>query len=340
MAQKNDTLPLLIALITCGAILGTVVWWFINLTSKASIVAGKLNSVGEIATFTEVKNIPEGNFRYGGSTTFAPIREIVDREILEVLPQFQLIYVDPISGTPGSGKGIEMLVKNQLNLSQSSRSIKENEHKKAQTKGFDLQEIPVAIDGIAIAVHPSLNIAGLTVVQLKEIYTNKITNWQQLGGPNLVIIPYSRNLKDGGTVEFFQENVLDKEPFGNNVQYVYSTTPGLQKVRDNRGGIYYASAPELVPQCLIKPLPLGKKVGEWIAPYQEPYIAPSNCPNQRNTINKTAFQKAIYPLTRNIFVIVKKNGQLDEQAGIAYANLLLTQKGQELIKKAGFVSLR
>ena len=261
MVQKNDTLPLLIAFITCGTILGSVAWWFFVILTPHS---GKINIPGEIATFGEVSQVQEGNFRYGGSTTFAPIRIVVDRQILSVFPKFQLIYVDPISGTPGSGKGIEMLIENQLTFSQSSRSVKNEEQTKAQAKGFALQEISVAIDGIAIAVNPNLSVSGLTITQLKAIYTGKITNWQQLGGPNLVIIPYSRNLKDGGTVEFFQDHVLSKESFGKNIQYVYSTTPGLKKVSENLGGIYYASAPEVVPQCGIKPLPLGKKEGEWI----------------------------------------------------------------------------
>ena len=185
MVQKNDTFPLLIAFITCGTILGSVSWWFFVILTPHS---GKINIPGEIATFAEVSQVPEGNFRYGGSTTFAPIRIVVDRQILSVFPKFQLIYVDPISGTPGSGKGIEMLIENQLTFSQSSRSVKNEEQTKAQAKGFALQEISVAIDGIAIAVHPNLSVSGLTIAQLKAIYTGKITNWQQLGGPNLAII--------------------------------------------------------------------------------------------------------------------------------------------------------
>ncbi|MFM7354496.1 MAG: phosphate ABC transporter substrate-binding protein, partial [Microcystis aeruginosa] len=61
---------------------------------------------------------------------------------------------------------------------------------------------------------------------------------------------------------------------------------------------------------------------------------------KRNQLNELAFQKGEYPITRRLFVIIKQNGQLDEQAGEAYANLLLTDQGQELIKKAGFVPLR
>jgi phosphate transport system substrate-binding protein len=45
-------------------------------------------------------------------------------------------------------------------------------------------------------------------------------------------------------------------------------------------------------------------------------------------------------LTRRLFVIVKQNGQADQQAGEAYANLLLTNQGQDLLTQAGFVRIR
>ena len=88
--------------------------------------------------------------------------------------------------------------------------------------------------------------------QIKDIYTGKITNWNQVGGPNLKITAYSRRFEDGGTVEFLVDNVLGKEKMGSNVVYVYDTTDGLKKLASDRGGIYYASAPEVVPQCQIK----------------------------------------------------------------------------------------
>ena len=53
---------------------------------------------------------------------------------------------------------------------------------KLNKKDLVLKEIPVAIDGIAIAVNFNLNIPGLTVTQLKNIYTGKITNWREVGG--------------------------------------------------------------------------------------------------------------------------------------------------------------
>ncbi len=233
-----------------------------------------------------------------------------------------------------------MLLNNQLAFSQSSRPLKDEEYQEAQVRGFSLTEIPVAIDGIAIAINPNLKITGITVAQLKDIYTGKLTNWNQVGGPDLNIAPYSRRLEEGGTIDFFAENVLEGEKFGTNIQFIPTTTQALREVAKNLGGIYYASAPEIVPQCTVKPLPLGRTSAELIAPYQEPFVSLSRCPQERNQLNAAAFQTGQYPITRRLFVIVKQNDQSDQQAGEAYANLLLTAQGQELITKAGFVSIR
>lgn len=293
-----------------------------------------------ISSKCNVPNLLEGTFNYGGSTTWAPIRKDVDSVLESQCPRFILRYTQPPSGNAGSGTGIRMLIDNQLAFSQSSRSVKAEENAEAQQKGFSLKEIPVAIDGIAIAVNHDLNIPGLTVAQLKDIYTGKITNWQQVGGSNLPIKAYSRSEEAGGTVEFFVENVLNKEKFGANINYVGTTTEAVRKVAANPGGIYYASAPEVVPQCIIKTIPLGRTSSQLVPPYQQPFVSPSQCPSKRNQLNSQAFRSGDYAITRNLFVIIKQNGQTDQQAGEAYANWLLTPQSQDLIEKAGFVKIK
>lgn len=339
MSQKNETTVLVLTLLITLGIVGGGFWLFTRSGFDFSGITEQ-SQPGEsnVENFAKVQ-VPSGLFSYGGSTTWAPIRGQVDPAIQTVWPQFRLRYTDPTTGAPGSGSGIKMLLNGQLAFSQSSRSLKDEEFKQAQAKGFTLKEIPVAIDGIAIAVNPNLRVPSLTVAQLKDIYTGKLTNWSQLGGPNLKITPYSRRLSEGGTIEFFAENVLENQKFGNNVQFIPTTTQALREVANNPGGIYYASAPEVVPQCTVKPLPLSG-TNELVAPYQEPFVPLSQCPQKRNQLNAAAFQTGQYPITRRLFVIVKQNQQSDQQAGAAYANLLLTTQGQKLITKAGFVSIR
>ena len=348
MAQKNDAPALIVSLLVTLGLIGGGLWWLThrsngkldNPLSNSSPESSSIAVQTSANTFANVQNVPSGLFNYGGSTSWAPIRGQVDPAIQAAWKNFQLRYTQPTSGTPGSATGIRMLLDNQLSIAQSSRSLKPEEYQAAKTRGFTLKEIPVVLEGIAIAVNPGLTLPGLTIEQLKGIYTGQITNWSQIGGANLPIVAYSRRLEDGGTVEFFWENVLGGSNFGSTVQYVNTTTQALQSVAANPGAIYFASAPEILSQCSIKPLAIGRQAGALIPPYREPLITGAQCGSQHNQLNADALKTGQYPLTRRLFVIVKQDGQADQQAGEAYANLLLSEQGQTLLGKAGFVRIR
>lgn len=349
MSQKNETAILAVTLLITAALVGGGIWWFTkqpgisNSNSPQSSPNTSANNspatANSIGSFAQVQNVPSGLFNYGGSTSWAPIRLAVDSAIQVARPEFRLRYVDPATGAASSTSGIKMLLDGRLAFTQSSRPLRDQEYQQAQQRGFTLQTIPVAIDGLAVAVNPNLNISGLTIQQLRDIYTGKITNWQQLGGANVPIKAYSRPLNSGGTVELFVEEILSNQPFGKNVEFVSTTTDALRRIANSPGGIYYASAPEVVPQCTIKPVPVGRNSNQLVAPYKEPFVPLQDCPGKRNQLNIEAFQKGDYPITRNLFVVIK-NTQIDQQAGNAYANLLLSNEGQELISKAGFVRVR
>ncbi len=305
-----------------------------------SLQVGGLTS-DTASQFEDIVETPAGLFNYGGSTTWAPLRDMEATALESAWPDFQLRYTPPVSDLPGSGTGVKMLLDGQLAFSQSSRPLKSEEYEEAKRRGFSLEQIPVAIDDISIAVNPDLDIDGLTIQDLKGIYTGRFTNWRQLNGPNVPIIAYSRSPEVGGTPEFFIEHVLVNEELGNTIVLVDDTTDGLSRVAANLGGVYYASSPEVVPQCSTKPIPISRSSDEpFIAPYQAPLVSPDDCPNRRNQLNFEAVKNGDYPLTRRLFVIVKKDGKLDQQAGEAYARLILTDQGQQLVREAGFVNIR
>lgn len=364
MAKKNETPILIVSMLITLGLLGGGIWWFLNranlnlggivqggntsggVSSPTSGNSGNAPNTGgnaanlvSVANFSEVPNVPSGLFPYGGSTTWAPIRSTVDSQLQQAQPQFQLRYTDPVGQPPGSSVGVQMLLDGQLAFSQSSTPLSNEQVQQAEQRGFTLQQIPVAIEGVAIAVHHDLQIPGLTIDQLRNIYTGQITNWSQVGGPNLPIIPLTRQ-DSGGTVEFFVSTVLGGAGFGGSVQQVGTTTQALRQVAATPGAIYYASAPEIVGQCGVRPLPLGLQPNQLVPPYQEPYVPPEQCPNQRNQINLEALQSGQYPITRTLFVIIKQNGQTEQQAGEAYANLLRTEQAATLLSGAGFVPLR
>ena len=361
MTQKNDTPVLIAALLITATLLGLGGWWLTksfnsggNLSlpgvSSNSSTPGSapsrdrttdvLTDIPSVATFADVTDVPSGSFNYGGSTTWAPIRRDLDSSIMNVHPSFQLQYTNPTTGAPGSTPGIQMLLENQLAFSQSSRSLNPDEIDAAQQQGISLRAIPVALEGIAVAVNPELNVTGLTVDQLRDIYTGQLTNWNEVGGPDLEITPYSRRPEQGGTVEFFVASVLEGQSFGGTTTFIATTTEALRAVSVDPGGIYYASAPEVVDQCTTKPLALGQTSDRLVPLHHLPLVPPSACPTQRNRINVVTLIDGSYPLTRQLLVIIKENGQIEQEVGEAYATLLLSREGQALLGQSGFMGIR
>ena len=339
--SNNETPALIAALAITAALIGGAVWWLrgsgIIDSETVEIIETPGVDVSSTAAggdFASVTSTPQGEFAYGGSTSWAPLRGGVDPAIQSAFPSFRLTY----RNTSGSSDGIQKLIDGELDFAQSSRPLNSAERRRSQQQGITLEEIPVMLEGVAVATHTDLAIPGLTLDQLKDIYTGNTTNWQQVGGPNLAIEPASR-AKDGGTVQFFQEDVLDGEDFSQAVKTLGSTTEALRFVGGTPGALYFASAPEIVGQCTVAPLPVGSSVRELVAPYQKPYVTPSECPEKRNQLNLSAFQSQSYPLIRPLYIIVRKDGSPAEVAGRAYAEMLQTGEGQNLIQDVGFVPL-
>ena len=312
-------------------LIGRGIW---QLSEQDKITAKNSSSVRNFAT---VPNVATGVYKYGGSTAWASLRLAVDSAIQAERPELQLRYVQPQT-PPGSSPGIKMLLQGEVAFAQSSHPLSSQEFELARQKGLKLTQVPVAVNSIAVAVHPQLNISGLTLSQLQAIYRGKITNWQELGGADLPITAYSRPPSTGGMVDFFSSKILQDREFGSNVQFVPTTTEALRQLADDPGGIYYGSATAIVPQCTVKSLPLGIEGEELVAPYQKPLVSAAECPQRRNRLNIEALRKADYPLTHYLYVVYIENDERS-QIGRAYADFLLTPQGQNAIAKAGLIPL-
>ena len=323
-----------VSLVWSLGLIGQGIWQF---SQQSRIPTWK--NAQNIPDFANVPNVATGVFHYGGSTAWAPLRLAVDSVIQSERPELQLRYTQPPTGLPGSSPGIQMLLGGQLAFVQSSRPLSSEEYELAKQKGLNLKQVPVAVDSIAVAVHPELNIAGLTLEQIKAIYTGKIVNWREVGGPDLAITAYSRPPITGGIVDFFRSQILQNQEFGSNVEFVSTNTQALRQLANNPGGIYYGSAPAIVPQCTVKPLALGRSLDKLVAPYQQPLVSISDCPKRRNKLNIKALRTARYPLTHYLYVVFVQNQDDELQIGQAYANFLLTTQGQKLITKTGFIPL-
>ena len=342
--ESQGKLTLMTVILTVLVFLGWsvgLIWLGIGQLSQQSKIQ-PLGIAKNIPDFAHVPNVATGVFNYGGSIAWASLRLAVDSVIQSERPELQLRYVQPQNQPPGSSPGIQMLLEGQLAFVQSSHSLLPKEYELATQKGIKLKQVPVAVNSIAVAVHPRLDISGLTLSQLQAIYTGKISNWQEVGGPDLAITAYSRPHSAGGMVDFFYSKILQNQEFGSNIEFISTTTQALRQLANNPGGIYYGSAPALVPQCTVKPLSLGLEGGDFIAPYRKPLVSPSDCPQRRNELNIKAMHTAQYPLTHYLYVVfIQNEGNEGEESpiGQSYANFLLTPQGQRLITKSGFIPL-
>jgi phosphate transport system substrate-binding protein len=285
------------------------------------------STIKSYSTMAEVPDVPTGLFNYGGAISFAALTKYgMNEAIAAAYPEYQLRYTEPLNSQPGAGTGIKMLLDSELSFAQNGRPLNNNEYAKAKSRNFTLKQIPVAIDGIVFFVNPRLPISGLSINQLENIFQGKITNWQQVGGPNLPIAAISQD----PTVRITINSLLNNgKQLGKNVTIVRDYTTAIRQVAATPGGISYSSTAIARGQKSIQGL--GLTLGD-----SQQYVNPFTKDGQ---VNLEALRDGSYPLTRRLFVVVRQDGTIDEQAGIAYANLLLTDEGQQIVKEAGFVPL-
>jgi len=89
------------------------------------------------------------------------------------------------------------LIDNTTDLILTARTISSDEKEYADAKGVSLIETPIGLDAFIFIVHPTNPIKSLTIKQVQDIYTGKITNWKEVGGNDAKINPYIRNANSG-----------------------------------------------------------------------------------------------------------------------------------------------
>jgi len=104
----------------------------------------------------------------------------------------------------------------------------------------------------------------------------------------------------------------------------------VRDVASTPGAIGIGAAMLVATQHTVHPLAL--------APSHSKQYVPVLTADRR--LNLTAFQNGTYPITRYLYVIIRRDARADERAGVAYANLLLSKEGQQFVEKAGLVPIR
>ena len=144
----------------------------------------------------------------------------------------------------GSGTGIAALINGTVDIANASRKMKDKEIAAAQENGIQPVEFVVAVDALAVIVHPDNPVSELTIAQLADIYTGRIKNWSELGGNDAPIVILSRETNSGTHVYFLEEVVRkgDKENtdiFAPQTLLMSSSVGITSEIRRNANAIGY-----------------------------------------------------------------------------------------------------
>ena len=183
----------------------------------------------------------ENSIVIDGSTTVGPIAKAFAEYYMQQHPEVNITVSES-----GSGNGAKSLINGVCDVADMSRFMKDNEFSAAVSKGVTPVAHVVAIDGIAIVVHPANPISGLTVDQVRDIYMGKITNWKQVGGPNKTIISISRDT-NSGTYETFEKLVMRKEKIAASVEYVGSNGAIRSRVQSTPAAVGSSRSVHSIP---------------------------------------------------------------------------------------------
>ena len=123
-----------------------------------------------------------------GSTTVGPIADGFAEVFKKLYPDVAITV-----NKSGSGTGASALIDSRCDIATMSRFMKDKEFKNAVDKGVFPVAHAIAMDGVCVVLHPSNPISALTTEQVRDIYTGKITNWKELGGPDMSIVAISRD---------------------------------------------------------------------------------------------------------------------------------------------------
>ena len=222
----------------------------------------------------------------------------------------------------GSGTGIAALINGTVDIANASRQMKDDEIDAARENGVDPVEHVVAIDALAVIVHLDNPVSQLTIDQLADIFSGRVSNWQAVGGHDAPIVILSRETNSGTHVYFLEEVVRkgDEENadiFAPQTLLMPSSVGITSELRRNPNAIGYDGLGYVTEH---------EKVIAVARDEQSPYILPSAETGANGS----------YPISRGLYMYTA-----GQPTGVIadYINWIQGQAGQTIVADLGFVPL-
>ncbi len=252
-----------------------------------------------------------------GSDTLVNLALAWAEEYREIAPDVSIA----VTGG-GSGTGIAALINGTVDIANASRQMKDKEIAAAQENGIEPVEFTVAIDALAVIVNLENPVDKLTIQQLSDIYTGRITNWKDVGGNDAPIVLLSRETNSGTHVYFLEEVVRkgekeNKDIFAKNTLLMPSSVGITSELRRNPNAIGYDGLGYITEHEKTIAIAVDEN-----SPFVQPTVATG--------------ADGSYPISRGLYMYTA-----GEPAGVIaeYLDWIMGPEGQTIVAELGFVPL-
>lgn len=210
----------------------------------------------------------------------------------------------------GSSTGFADLEGRRADLAMSSRPITEAERQRLG----EVREIVIALDGLAVIVHPSNALAQIELRELRRVFSGEISDWSQLGGRAGRIALHARDDRSG-TYDTFRSLVLGSAPLSRQALRYESTDALSAAVARDPNAIGFVG---LAGVAGVRALAVADGAG-------------ARAPSAREVAVED------YALARRLFLYApaQMDGRLQSLLDFA-----LSDAGQRIVESTGFVSQR
>jgi len=217
----------------------------------------------------------------------------------------------------GSGVGIAALINGTTDIAASSRPIRTSEVDKLKARFATTgHSFPIARDGLSVYLNEANPVKELTLAQIRDIYTGRITNWKQVGGRDATIILYSRE-NSSGTYQYFRDNVLMGKDFSPRAQTLQGTAAVVNAVAQDANGIGYGGA--------------AYAKGIRFAAVKKDDKSPAVLPSLETV------RSGQYPISRFLYLYTRVKPSKQMKAFIDWAT---GPEGQQIVTKVGYFPIR
>jgi phosphate transport system substrate-binding protein len=219
----------------------------------------------------------------------------------------------------GSGTGFIALADGSAGLAASSRPIKDSEATSLQALG-DLKspaaEQIIALDGLAIILHPDNPLSALSTTQLAQIFAGEFSDWAQLGAPAGTINLYARD-DQSGTYDTFKELVLSAngKALASHAKRFESSEKLSDAVSQDPRGIGFIGLPYI---------------------RQAKAVAIAAGDSQPMLPSLTLIATEDYPLSRRLFLY--NQPELQNSWAKALVKFAHSPRGQAIVEQSGFIA--